>query len=130
MCVGINVNIWNQHVVPTTDYQFHLWFPDVAMQLCHNNKPIVILPSLYCLNQQEVKEKYGIASNSAHGSKAGNLYHFGEYSNFKAWKKRWGWEYENVYGTFDLVKEKYKGTLIYDYFHHDLTKGPLNTYEL
>lgn len=130
MCVGINVDIWNKVITPTDKYQFHLWFPDIAMQLNKNNKPLLVIPSLYCLNQQEIKSKYGIAVNSAHGAKKGNEYHFGKYSNFKAWKERWGWEYENVYGTFNSVKEKYKKTLIYDYFNHDIKKGPLKTYNI
>jgi len=131
MCIGINVKIWNKHVIPTTDYQFHLWFPDVAMQLNYNNYPLVVLPHLYCLNQQEVKLKYNIDINSAHSAKKGNEYHFGKYSNFNAWKSRWGWEYENVFSTFEPIQEKYKGTLIYEYFNHDVTKkGPLRTYDL
>jgi len=130
MCVGINVDIWNKCVTPTEEYHFHLWFPDISMQLNYNNYPIITLPHLYCLNQQEVKSKYNINPNSAKGAMKGNEYHFGEYSNFKSWKERWGWEYENVFNTFEPIKEKYKGTLIYEYFHHDVNKGPLNTYEL
>lgn len=130
MCVGINIDVWNQCITPTNDYQFHLWFPDISMQLNYNNFPLVTLPHLYCLNQQEIKSKYNIDVNSAKGAMNGNEYHFGKYSNFKAWKNRWGWEYENVYSTFKLVKEKYKGTLIYEYFHHDINEGPLNTYKL
>lgn len=128
MCVGINVNAWNDVVVPTEEYQFHLWFPDVAMQLNKGNKPLLIIPSLYCLNQQEVKSKYGISENSAHGAKRGEAYHFGEYSNFKAWKRRWGWDYENAKNTFP--SEKYEGTLLYEYYKHDNDNGPLRNYNL
>jgi len=128
MCVGINVNAWNDVVVPTEEYQFHLWFPDVAMQLNKGNKPLLIIPSLYCLNQQEVKSKYGISENSAHGAKRGEAYHFGEYSNFQAWKRRWGWDYENAKNTFP--SEKYEGTLLYEYYKHDNDNGPLRNYNL
>ena len=130
MVVGINVNIWNKVVTPTEDYQFHLWFPDVAMQLNKSNHPLLVIPSLVCLNQQEVKSKYGISENSAHGSKRGEEYHFGEYSNFKAWSRRWGWDYENAKNTFKSVSEKYKGTLLYEYYMHDNNDGPLRNYEL
>ena len=60
MCVGINIDVWNQCITPTNDYQFHLWFPDISMQLNYNNFPLVTLPHLYCLNQQEIKSKYNI----------------------------------------------------------------------
>tara|TARA_R110000803_G_scaffold102258_1_gene170302 strand:- start:1237 stop:2151 length:915 start_codon:yes stop_codon:yes gene_type:complete len=130
MSVGINVNVWNEVVTPTEDYQFHLWFPDIAMQLNYSNKPILIIPSLYCLNQQELKSKYGISTNSAHGSKRGEVHHFGESSNFKAWKRRWGWEYEDAKNTFKSVSEKYKGTLLYEYYKHDNNNGPLKNYDL
>jgi len=130
MCVGINVRAWNESVTPTEEYQFHLWFPDVAMQLNKANKPLLIIPNLYCLNQQEVKSKYGISENSAHGAKRGEEYHFGQYSNFTAWKNRWGWDYENAKKTFNTVSEKYEGTLLYEYYKHDNNKGPLRNYEL
>ena len=130
MKIGINVDIWNKHIIPTDEYQFHLWFPDIAMQLNYKNKPLVVLPYLYCLNQQEVKEKYGIRANSAHGAKAGNSYHFGEYSNMNAWKERWGWDYENARNTFNRVEENYKGTLLYEYYTHDISNGPLKTFDI
>ena len=128
--VGINIDLWNKVISPTTDYQFHLWLPDIAMQFNYHNYPCLVLPHLYCLNNQDLKEKYNIAHSSAWGSKQGNEYHFGEYSNFKAWKERWGWHYEEVVEDFEQVKENYKNTLIWDYFHHDLSNGPLNNIDL
>jgi len=130
MVIGINIHIWNTCITPTDVYQFHLWFPDIAMQLNYNNNPLVTLPSLYCLNQQEVKEKYGIGANSAHGAQAGNEYHFGEWANFQAWKERWGWDYEDARNTFANVKESYEGTLLHEYYTHDINKGPLRVYNL
>lgn len=128
MCVGINVSVWNEVVKPTDKYHFHLWFPDIAMQLNYNNKPLVVLPHLYCLNQQEVKSKYGINDNSAAGARDGNAYHFGEYSNFQVWKERWGWDYENANATYP--RGAYEGTLLEEYYNHDLENGPLKTFEL
>ena len=46
-------------------------------------------------NHQNLKKKYGISSNSATSSKKGNTFHFGRYSNFEYWKKRWGWDFDN-----------------------------------
>ena len=128
--VGINVCLWNENITPTTDYQFHLWLPDIAMQFNYHNKPCLVLPDFYCLNDQDLKVKYGIDHSSAPGARNGNEYHFGKYSNFEAWKKRWGWHYEDVVGGFEQIKENYKDTLIWDYYHHDISQGPLKNFNL
>jgi hypothetical protein len=84
---------------------------------------------LYCLNNQFLKEKYNINANSATGAKSGNEYHFGKYSNFDAWRSRWGWDYENT-NTFESIKQSYDNTLIGEYYKHDIQTGPLRKYEL
>jgi hypothetical protein len=95
----------NTYIKPTNEYHFHLWLPDIAMQFNYLNKPCLILTNLYCLNNQSLKEKYNINKNSATRCNAGNDYHFGEYSNFDAWKERWGWHYENVHEYFELINK-------------------------
>ena len=66
------------------------------MQFLNNNFHNVVLPDLYIMNRQELKESYGINVNSARGSRDGNEYHFGHYQpSHDAWKKRWGWEYDS-----------------------------------
>lgn len=127
--VGINVEKWTDHIQPTNEYHFHLWLPDIAMQFNYHNVPCLILPNLYCLNNQKLKEKYNINSNSATGAKSGNEYHFGKYSNFSAWLSRWGWEYENTI-TFANVRHHYENTLLGEYYMHDINNGPLRTYDL
>lgn len=128
--VGINVNLWNKHIIPTTEYQFHLWLPDIAMQFNYKNHACLILPNLYCLNHQKLKEKYNIALNSAHSAKNGNEYHFGKYSNFEAWTTRWGWYYEDIVDDFEKIKGHYEGTLIKDFYEHNIKQGPLKNIEL
>lgn len=128
--VGINVKLWNDHIIPTTDYQFHLWLPDVAMQFNYKNYPCLILPDLYCLNHQALKTKYGINANSAQGAREGNEYHFGKFSNFDAWKKRWGWYYEDIVKDFEQIKDMYTGTLIREFYDHNITNGPLKSITL
>lgn len=127
--VGINVTLWNQHIQPTNEYHFHLWLPDIAMQFNYLNFPCLTIPSLYCLNNQFLKEKYNINPNSATGAKSGDEYHFGKYSNFDAWRSRWGWDYENT-NTFDNIKQNYENTLIGEYYKHDIQTGPLRKYNL
>lgn len=130
MVGGINIDTWNKYVKPTEEHQFHLWFPDVCMQLNVVNKPILIIPNLYCYHDQKVKSKYGIHPNSAHAAKNGDTKHFGKYSNFKAWKNRWGWDYEDARNTFGNVKQKYEGTILNDFHNHNVNIGPLKNYQL
>lgn len=127
---GINVDLWSKFVIPTDEYHFHLWMPDVSMQFLRANCENLVLPSLYLLNRQELKSKYNINPNSARGARAGDDYHFGNDSNFNAWTKRWGWHYAEPWKYIDLVRDRYKGTLIYEFMNHDSTKGPLRTYDL
>lgn len=128
--VGINVQKWNEVIKPTTEYHFHLWLPDIAMQFNYNNYGCLILPDLYTLNDQQLKVKYGIDQSSAPGARRGNDYHFGEYSNFEAWQNRWGWYYEDIVDGFEQVKGNYKETLIWDYYHHDISNGPLKSFNI
>ena len=128
--VGINVQKWNEVIKPTTDYHFHLWLPDIAMQFNYNNYGCLILPNLYTINDQQLKVKYGIDQSSAPGARRGNEYHFGKYSNFDAWKERWGWYYEDIVNDFEQIKDNYKGTLIWDFYHHNISNGPLKSFEI
>ncbi len=128
---GINVKMWNKHIEPTTDYQFHLWYPDIAMQFNYNNLPCIILPDLYIMNFIRLKEKYNIPGNSAVGAREGDEYHFGTYNiHHDNWRKRWGWDYENSAGTFGMVEENYLDTIISEYFNHDISDGPLKNIDL
>ena len=127
--IGINVTLWNKHIQPTNEYHFHLWLPDIAMQFNYLNFPCLTIPSLYCLNNQFLKEKYNINANSATGAKSGDEYHFGKYSNFDAWRSRWGWDYENT-NTFDNIKQNYENTLIGEYYKHDIQTGPLRSFNI
>ena len=113
--VGINVKNWNKIIKPCIDYQFHLWLPDIAMQFNNANKACLIIPDLYCINNQKLKLKYNIPENSAVAARAGNTHFFGKYSPFDVWKKRWGWEYETARDSFPLKNIK-------DHFLKSFTK--------
>jgi hypothetical protein len=60
--VGINVNLWNEKIIPTDQYHFHLWLPDIAMQFNYLNFPCLTLPNLYCLNNQFLKDNLPITT--------------------------------------------------------------------
>ena len=128
--IGINVDLWWDSIEPTDEYHFHLWAPDVSIQFLENNCHNIVLPDLYIMNRQELKEKYGINANSARGSQEGNEYHFGHYHpSHEAWKIRWGWEYDNP-STIPPMRASYKGTLIEEFISHDTRSGPLKTFDL
>jgi|TARA_B100001094_G_scaffold96292_1_gene92218 hypothetical protein len=128
--IGINVNLWTKCIEPTDEYHFHLWAPDVSVQFLNSNFHNVVLPDLYIMNRQELKDKYGIDVNSAKGSQEGNEYHFGHYKpSHSAWKSRWKWEYDKP-STIPNVRESYEGTLIEEFISHDTKSGPLKTFDL
>ena len=125
--VGINIKLWNKFIQPTEEYEFHLWLPDIAFQFIKNEIENIIIPDLCCLNHQRLKNKYNINVNSAIGAKEGNEYHFGKYSNFDAWKNRWGWDFENSKSTYI---PKNNNSLMDKFYFHDISKGPLKNYSL
>ena len=127
--VGINVSMWNNFIHPSEDHHFHLWMPDISMQFLFNNVENLVLPDLYLLNRQEIKSRYGINPNSARGARGGNEYHFGNYSNFEAWKKTWGWDYSSPWKNIEEIKARHKGNLIFDFINHDILSGPFKTYD-
>lgn len=128
--IGINIKNWNNCIQADHNYEFHLWYPDIAMQFNYHNYPVIILPNLYCFNHQRLKEKYGLNYNSATGAMQGDEEHFGKYGpHLKNWKQKWGWDYENVFSTFTPIKKHYEDTLILEYHDHDISNGPLKTYD-
>ena len=126
----INIDKWNQYIKADSGYHFHLWAPDIAMQFLNNNVYNITIPWLYCLNCQELKEKYNIPVNSAKASMNGDIYYFGEYDlSHETWRKKWKWNYETVTINEEEMG-KYRGTLIERFYNHNITKGPLETFEL
>ena len=83
--------------------------------------------------KQEILENQDFKSGkvpvkSAGAAKHGDKRHFGHYGpHFEYWKSRWGWERDNVRNTFP--QEKYKGSLISDFYNLDHTKGPLKVFK-
>jgi hypothetical protein len=127
--IGINVDNWVKFIEPTNVYHFHLWAPDISIQFLYHNCHNLVLPDLYLMNKQELKEKYDISVNSTKSAAEGNDFHFGNPNNFKLWKKRWGWDYE-VPQTIPDVRQSYEGTLIEEFISHDISSGPLKTFDL
>lgn len=128
---AINVKLWNKCIKPTDSYAFHLWAPDIAFQFLKNNIYNITIPELYLLNQQELKAKYNIAVNSAHGAKNGDEFHFGFYHQAHVYfKNKWGWDYDHTSTTLENAIPLHKGTLIEEFFNHNIEEGPLKTFEI
>ena len=127
--IGINVDLWLEWIEPTDEYHFHIWAPDVSIQFLYHNFHNVVLPDLYIMNRQELKEKYNISVNSTQSAAEGNDFHFGNPNNFKFWKERWGWDYEKP-KTIPNIRQAYEGTLIEEFISHDTRSGPLKTFDL
>jgi len=90
------------------------------------------MPSFVAWHNQELKSNAGIPVNSANRfTKLGlGKKYFGDYGPYlKYWKNKWGWDRQNR-NSFEEIKEKYKRTLIYDFYHHDYKKGPLKTFDI
>lgn len=126
--VGISVENWRKCIAPSSDYQFHLWLPDVAMQFIKRGKVSLVLPDLYCLNNQKLKLKYNIPENSAIAAKSGDSFYFGKYSPFDVWKDRWGWDYENARRSFPV--DKYRDTLFFAFHSNNVKNGPLKSFSI
>lgn len=124
--VGINVGLWNKIIEPTEELIFHLWLPDIAMQFLSKGKYSIVIPNLYCFNNQRLKEKYGINKNSALGAKNGEEKHFGPYSNFNYWKNKWGWDFNNPKESKFNSDNEY----FLKFAYHNLNNGPLQNVTL
>jgi len=131
--MGINLNTWQNFIKPTSEFRLHRWFPDVMMHFNKENYPCLILPDLYCLNNQPLKKKYNILWNSADSNKDSvqSDKYFGAYGpHLSYFKKKWGWDYELVKWTLtpSLLK-KYRGSYIEKFYNHDVRKkGPLKIF--
>ena len=96
------------------------------MQFLGKGKFSLVIPNLYCFNNQKLKEKYGISKNSALGAKNGEEKHFGPYSNLEYWKKKWGWDFVEPKKNNSEIKNKYFRMFL----DHKLSNGPLKNIQL
>jgi hypothetical protein len=128
--VAINVKHWENNINPDNDYVFHMWFNDIAMQFLSSNIEIAVSSDLYLLNRQSLKEKYGFNRSSAEAGRQGNTRHVETYgTHYEVFKKKWGFDYENVRPSYPLIKNRYTNTLVDKLYNHDCRKGPLKYYK-
>jgi len=125
---AVNIEMYMNNIIPTDDYHFfHAW-DDIAFQFLYKNIYNICLPDFNVKHNQQSKRDFGIPTNSP---KAGNKreHYFSKWGHLEVWKDRWGFDYSNR-DTFEPVKEHYKGTLLWDFYHHDPVDGPLQSFDV
>ena len=75
--VLLSFDMWEKHIEVTDDFIFYMSTDDIAFQFLYHNFHNVVLPDLYIMNRQELKEKYNISVNSTQSAAEGNDFHFG-----------------------------------------------------
>lgn len=129
-CVAINTKLWKQHIVLDTNFIFHLWFPDVAMQFMNKNVHICLDATIPLLNDLGVKEKYGYSDSVKEGRKKSSKKMEPYGNHLSVFEKKWGFDYEYHYPHLDYLQKKYSGTLIEKHMRNDPRNGPIKTFKL
>ena len=128
--IAINRKKWKKHITVNPKYIFHLWFPDISMQFLSQNINLGVISDLACHNEITVKEKYGMSWSSVEAGKKSHLEHVEKYGiQDQIFKSTWGFDYENPKNLNSLeLQNRYKNSLVLEYFNHDCRKGPLNSF--
>ena len=127
MTLAINVNLFKEYIKVTDNYHLFCAWDDICMQFLESGVYNVTLPYLQVYHDQMFKEGK-VPVKSAGAAKKGDVKHFGHYGpHFEYWTARWGWDRDDVRNTFPL--EKYKGTLIGDFFEMNYKDGPLKVFK-
>jgi len=130
MCWMINVKLFKEYIEPSNNYHLFLAPEDVSFQFLYNNIYNIVLPDIRIWHDQRLKTQVNIPVKSASAAKKGDSKHFGHYGpHLEFWKERWGWERDNR-KEFEDLKENYKGTLIYEFYHHNHEDGPLKSFDI
>jgi len=113
------------------DPKFELFFSldDISYQFLNQNIYNLVLPDLYIVHRADLKKSVGMPATSTSAAKRGTIYapKWGGHRNI--WKRKWGWDWRFP-KQFAKVAGKYKGTLIYEFFKHNLDDGPLKTFDI
>ena len=125
---AVSIDMYMENITPTDDYHFfHAW-DDIAFQFLYKNIYNVCLPYLDIKHHQQTKKKFGVPTNSPRAGDKREHY-YGKWGMLEVWKDRWGFDYMDR-STFESVKERYEGTLLWDFYHHDPADGPLESFDI
>ena len=126
---SVNVKKFKENIDLSHKFYFHKSWDDIAFQFLNKNIYNIAIPSLYIDHRPDLKENLGLPVTSVRLVKKGDdTFHSLVGFNPNEWIGQWGFDFEKR-ATFENIKEKYKGTLIYDFYNHDYRKGPLRTFK-
>ena len=130
--VLLSFDMWEKHIEVTDDFVFYMSTDDIAFQFLYHNVYNLCIPYLTLGHAFQSKGNFGIPISSPKGTDQERDHFFGEESDQQAISnliERWGWDYRDR-NTFEPIKEHYKGTLFWEFYHHDPINGPLRSFDI
>ena len=95
----------------------------------YNNIYNIVLPQFCLAHEQELKVKFGLPKSSPNGDEKTRDHFFSKWGHHDVWNNRWRFDYGDRQ-TFELVKDQYKDTLLWDFYNHDPVNGPLKSFNI
>lgn len=137
--IAINLKLYDEVIELTDDYHMMNSFDEIGFQFMYNNTYNISLPYLHLAHEDEKKLEFDIPAVSSRHHKAnqqGNYKpeHFNDDDKFfgkwglSVLYDRWGIDYDNARESFELVKDNYEGTLLWEFYHHNPINGPLKSF--
>ena len=130
--VLLSFDMWEKHIEVTDDFVFYMSTDDIAFQFLYHNVYNLCIPYLTLGHAFQSKGNFGIPISSPKGTDQERDHFFGEESDQQAISnliERWGWDYRDI-NTFEPIKEHFKGTLFWEFYHHDPINGPLRSFDI
>jgi len=127
---SINISKFRQFInVNHPFYWFRCW-DDICFQFLKNNIHNLVLPSYYVAHRPDLKTGSNVPKRSVRlAYKGKDDFHSLVGFTDKEWKKVWGFFYDKR-ASFGKVESKYKKTLLYEFYNHNMHEGPLKTFDI
>lgn len=128
--IAVNTGLFRKHIDPDRKFYFFKSWDDIAFQFLLKNVYNLVLPDMYVEHRPDLKRKIGMPQLSNKPVKKGNeTFHQAVGYDPKYWQTQWGWDFEQP-KTFEEVKDKYKGTLLREFYKFDYRKGPFKIFNV
>jgi hypothetical protein len=126
--VAISGSAWSDCVDADPTFIFHLWFPDVAMQLMNSNYHVCMDTTFIVYNDVLSKNNYGIEGSWIEGKKKnGVMEAYGQHHI--NWEKKWGFHYEDPFPNHQSNSKIASGSVLESMCKND-PNSPLLKFEL
>lgn len=137
--LAFNLKLYEEKIEVTDDYHMMNTMDEIGFQFLYQNIYNVSIPYLHLAHEDEKKREFDVpqVSSKHHEANKSGKYDSEEFNTdnkfFGKWGlsvlyDRWGIDYDNARETFELVKNQYKDTLLWDFYHHNPENGPLKTF--